>query len=159
VRYVAPLLCSLSLVVSLEAGADAASLPPVLDELAAPFSESQAGGIGCLVGVVAAGGAMTYMLGGVGPALASLSAPLPAARVLEGGAAAAFVFSSACYVGVALAPLAMLAYTSVIDSLAGIPGPGGGVTLAQPQPKAGGGPAAAGFGVTGGAGGAGRQLR
>jgi hypothetical protein len=87
-----------------------------MDELASPFTESEVSGIGCLVVSVAVGGAMTYLFGGVRSVVATLSAPMAPARILEGSAAAAFVFSSACYIGVALAPLAMLTYTSIVDS-------------------------------------------
>ena len=48
---------------------------------------------------------------------AALQGPIPPVRVLEGGAALAFLVSSACYVGQALAPVAMLGWTSVTEML------------------------------------------
>jgi hypothetical protein len=75
------------------------------------------GGIGCLVATTTTGGVLTYLMGGIGRVVASLQGPLPAPRVLEGAAAAAFVFSSVCYIGAALAPVAMMAYTSVADRI------------------------------------------
>lgn len=87
------------------------------DELAMPFTESESGGIGCVIASLAVGSSMVYLMGGWGPIMAALTAPLHPIRVLEGGAAVAFVFSSACYIGVALAPLTMVTYTAVTDSL------------------------------------------
>jgi hypothetical protein len=92
--------------------------PPILDELSSPFTESEAGGIGCLATSLAVGGALTYLLGGVGAVTSLLATPMPPARVLEGGAAAAFIFSSTCYIGVALAPLAMMTYVAIADRFA-----------------------------------------
>ncbi|KOR31253.1 hypothetical protein TI04_01840 [Achromatium sp. WMS2] len=91
-------------------------VPPIADELASPFTEMEAGGIGCVVASLALGGGMLYMLGGFGPVISAITSPMPPVRVLEGSAAAAFVFSSACYIGVTLSPITMLTYTAIVDS-------------------------------------------
>lgn len=101
----------------LTAGAQARHPRPILDELASPLSESELGGVGCLVGTTAVGGALVYLLGGWGAIAGHLGGPLPAARVLEGAAAGAFIFSSACYVGAALAPVAAMAHDSMTAPL------------------------------------------
>jgi len=116
-------LCLLALCAPPPAVALDYRLPLVMDELASPFTESEVGGIGCLVASIAVGGAITYLLGGVRSVVTTLATPMPPTRVLEGSAAAAFVFSSACYIGVALAPLAMLTYTSIVDNFAYGPAP------------------------------------
>ncbi|KOR30141.1 hypothetical protein TI03_00250 [Achromatium sp. WMS1] len=95
--------------------------PPIPDELASPFTESEAGGIGCLVVSLAVGSGMVYLLGGVEPIMATLATKLPAGQIIEGSAAIAFVFSSACYIGAVLAPITMATYTAVIDSM--VPAP------------------------------------
>ncbi|CAK0768244.1 membrane hypothetical protein [Gammaproteobacteria bacterium] len=90
---------------------------PIIDQLTSPFTDSELGGIGCLTATTATGGMLVYLLGGFGRIAASMQGPLPSTRVMEGTAAAAFIFSSACYVGAALAPVAMMAYTSITDNL------------------------------------------
>lgn len=117
-RALPTFLCLLTLCVSQPVAALSYQVPPILDELASPFTEAEAGGIGCLVASATIGGIMTYMFGGIRPVMAALSTPMAPTRVLEGSAAAAFVFSSACYIGVALAPLAMVTYTSIVDQFA-----------------------------------------
>jgi len=92
-------------------------LPPVIDALTAPFSEGELAGIGCLVGTVTATGMVLVLAGGTGSVAQALQGPLPAVRVLEGGAALAFLVSSACYVGQALAPLTLLGWTAVAERL------------------------------------------
>ncbi len=121
IRLLPPSLAGILLAANLGLSTTASAetrLPPVVDQLATPFTESEATGLGCLVASVAAGGAMTYLMGGMGVAMAALSGPLPPVRVVEGSAALAFVFSSACYVGVALSPLVVATYTSVTDWIA-----------------------------------------
>ena len=90
---------------------------PILDELASPLSESELSGVGCLVGTAAIGGTLIYLLGGFGAITGHLGGPIPAARVLEGAAAGAFIFSSACYVGAALAPVVAMTYDTLKNPL------------------------------------------
>ncbi|CAK0771594.1 membrane hypothetical protein [Gammaproteobacteria bacterium] len=90
---------------------------PLIEELASPYTDSELGGLGCLTASAATTGTLVYLLGGLGRIVSSLRGPLPPARVMEGTAAMAFIFSSACYVGAALAPVAMMAYNSVTDRL------------------------------------------
>lgn len=92
-------------------------LPPVIDALTAPFSDSELAGLGCLVATTVAGGAVVALAGGPGAVAASLQGPFPPVRVLEGGAALAFLVSSACYVGQALAPTVALGWQSLMDLL------------------------------------------
>ena len=61
---------------------------PMVEQLVAPFTEPELGGIGCLVATTTTGGVLTYLMGGIGRVVASLQGPLPAPRVLEGAAAA-----------------------------------------------------------------------
>lgn len=93
------------------------SSPLALDELALPFTESEASGIGCIIGSLAVGSGMVYLMGGWGPVMVGLTPPLHPLRVLEGTAAISFVFSSACYLGVATAPIVMSTYTAIVDGL------------------------------------------
>lgn len=97
-------------------------MPPMV-EFTMPFTESEAGGIGCIVASTAVGSVVTYLMGGIGPIIAFLAGPMHPIQVLEVSAAAAFVFSSSCYMGVVLAPLGMLTYTSLVDSFASSPEP------------------------------------
>jgi hypothetical protein len=97
--------------------AQTSRLPPVIDAMTAPYSESELAGIGCLAGTVVAGGAVVS-LAGVGPVTAALQGPLTPLLVLEAGAAFAFLISSACYVGQALTPATMLGWSSVTGLLA-----------------------------------------
>ncbi|CAK0766599.1 hypothetical protein CCP4SC76_4570001 [Gammaproteobacteria bacterium] len=60
---------------------------------------------------------MVYLLGGFGTIASNLGGHLPATRVLEGAAAGAFIFSIACYVGAALAPVVAMAYDTLTNSL------------------------------------------
>ena len=96
-------------------------LPPVIDALTAPFSDNELAGMGCLVATTLAGGAVVALAGGPGVVAAALQAPLPPVRLLEGGAALAFLVSSACYVGQALTPLAALGWDAVSDLLTSPP--------------------------------------
>jgi hypothetical protein len=93
-------------------------LPPVIDAITAPFSDSELAGLGCLVGTTVASGAVVALAGGPGMVAAALQGPLSPVRVLEGGAALAFLVSSACYVGQALAPVARLGWEGLTDMLA-----------------------------------------
>ena len=101
----------------LTAQAQSTRLPPVIESLTEPFSDGELAGIGCLAGTVVASGAVIALGGGPGAMAAALQGPIPPVRVLEGGAALAFLVSSACYVGQALAPVAMLGWTSVTEML------------------------------------------
>jgi len=92
--------------------------PPIHDELTSPFTETEANGIGCLAVSLGVGSGMVYLLGGVQPIMATLATRLPMWQVIEGSAAIAFVFSSACYIGAVLAPISMATYTAIIDSIA-----------------------------------------
>lgn len=112
------LLALSMLAVPLAAQAQTSRLPPVIDALTAPLSDGELAGIGCLVGTVVAGGAVVALAGGPGPVALALQGPLPPVRVLEGGAAMAFLVSSACYVGQALAPTVVLGWTTLTDLLA-----------------------------------------
>ena len=91
--------------------------PPVFDQLASPFTESELGGIGCLVSSAAATGIMVWLIGGPGAVAAALGTASSPAMILQGAAAGAFLYSSACYIGQALSPLALLTYNSVGDRL------------------------------------------
>ncbi len=113
--------------------------PPVFDELASPFTESEIGGLGCFVATVATGVGMTALMGGGSAVVAALGGVTTPRAVLEASAASAFVFSSACYVGQALAPVAMMGFYSVLDGLLAprLPAHGGGSAASvstDPQP-------------------------
>ncbi len=99
------------------APAQTSRLPPVIDALTAPLSDGELAGIGCLVGTVLASGTVVALAGGPGSVALALQGPLPPVRVLEGGAAMAFLVSSACYVGQALAPAVMLGWTTLTDMI------------------------------------------
>jgi len=89
---------------------------PLLEEPPNTFSDAELGGIGCLVASTAISGGMLYLMGGIGTALTSMTPPIHPAIVLEGSAAVAFVLSSACYIGVALAPVVVSTYGSISNS-------------------------------------------
>ena len=118
-RLAAPAALSVLLAAAVAAPAAAQTsrvAPPVFDQLASPFTESEIGGIGCAVASLGAGAGMLGLIGG--PAAITVGAGVLTPRgVLEASAALAFVFSSACYVGQAMAPVVMLGVTSVIDRL------------------------------------------
>jgi hypothetical protein len=97
--------------------AQTSRLPPVIDAMTAPYSETELAGIGCLAGTVAAGGTVVA-LAGVGTVATALQGPLSPLLILEAGAALAFLVSSACYVGQALTPVTMLGWSSVTGLLA-----------------------------------------
>ena len=97
--------------------AQTSRLPPVIDAMTAPYSESELGAMGCLAGTVVAGGVVVAVAGG-SAIMSSLQGPLPPIRVLEGGAALAFLLSSACYVGQAVTPAAMVGWSSIMDLFA-----------------------------------------
>lgn len=97
--------------------AQTSRLPPVIDAMTSPYSESELAGIGCLAGTVVAGGTVVA-LAGVGTVATALQGPLSPLLVLEAGAALAFLVSSACYVGQALTPATMLGWSSVTDLFA-----------------------------------------
>ena len=92
-------------------------LPPVIDALTAPLSDNEMAGIGCLVATTVAGGTVMALVGGPAAVAAALQGPISPVRVLEGGAALAFLVSSACYVGQALTPVVALGWETVTDML------------------------------------------
>ncbi len=96
-------------------------LPPVVEALTAPLSENEQAGIGCLVATVVTSGAVVALAGGPGVVAAALQGPIPPVRILEGGAALAFLVSSACYVGQALTPVVLLGWETVTDLLTSPP--------------------------------------
>lgn len=77
------------------------------------LSESEAGGVGCAVAMVAAGAVTVQIMGGPAAVAALLSGPVLPLYVLEAGAASAFLLSSACYIGQAMTPLGSLAINSI----------------------------------------------
>jgi hypothetical protein len=99
--------------------AQAPRSPPVFDQLASPFTDSEVGGIGCAVVTSAAGAGILAGMGGPAALGAALRGVLTPRAVLEAAAATAFVASSACYVGQALAPIVTLGWLSVLDALSG----------------------------------------
>jgi hypothetical protein len=101
---------------SIPSMAQTSRLPPVIDAMTAPYSESELGGIGCLAGTLLAGGTVVALAGG-GAVVTALQGPLTPLLILEGGAALAFLMSSACYVGQALTPVTMLGWASVTGLL------------------------------------------
>lgn len=90
---------------------------PLLYEPIDPGRKADVGGIGCLVGTIGVSAGMIYLMGGIGPTIASMSPPLYPGVVLEGSAAVSFVLSSVCYLGVILAPLAVDAYAVISESV------------------------------------------
>ena len=108
---VAGLVCLLAA----PAQAQSSRLPPVMEALTAPLSDGELAGLGCLASVTASSAAVVALSGGLGAITAALSGPLPPVDVLQGGAALAFLVSSACYVGQALAPAAMMGWESLTD--------------------------------------------
>lgn len=133
-RRAPPVLLVLALLLAaLPARAQTSRLPPAIEAMTAPLSEAELGGIGCLLGV-AAGGAAVLALIGPGAAMAALQGPLLAGEVLHGGAALAFLLSSACYIGVAAAPVAAYGWATLGDELlspAPAPPTGTGIPLAS----------------------------
>ena len=119
VRPYRPFLAGLLMVSLLPSPSTAQSsrLPPVIDAMTAPYSDTELAGMGCLAGTVVAGGTVVA-LAGVGPVATALQGPLSPLLVLEAGAALAFLVSSACYVGQALTPVTMLGWSSLTDMLA-----------------------------------------
>lgn len=100
------------------ASAQTPRMPPVFDQLASPFTDSEIGAIGCLVASTAVGAGMLGMMGGpAGLRLALQGVVITPRAVLEAAAAGAFVFSSACYVGQAAAPAVMLGWITALDGL------------------------------------------
>ncbi len=97
--------------------AQAPRMPPVFDTLASPFTESEIGGIGCAVASAGVGAGMIGMMGGPAALRAGLQVAITPRTVLEASAAVAFVFSSACYVGQAMAPVVAMGLTALLDSL------------------------------------------
>jgi hypothetical protein len=103
------------------AAAQAPRSPPAFDPLGSAFTETEIGGLGCLTATVGSGLAMVGLVGGPGAMRAAMVGVTMSPRtVLEVSAALAFVFSSACYVGQALAPVISLGATEVGDRLAAI---------------------------------------
>ena len=98
------------------AAAHAPRMPPVFDQLASPFTESEVGGIGCAVASLGAGAGMIGLMGGPAALRVGMQGVLSPRAVLEASAAVAFVFSSACYVGQAMAPVVLLGWMNLFDS-------------------------------------------
>ncbi|MEI8395739.1 MAG: hypothetical protein WCF85_13435 [Rhodospirillaceae bacterium] len=98
-------------------------MPPVFDQLASPFTETEVGGMGCLVTTAAVGVGMLALMGGPRTMVGAMHGFLTPRAVLEGTAAGAFVFSSACYVGQAVAPLMLLVATGLFDRFSPLPAP------------------------------------
>lgn len=88
-----------------------------LDQLVTPFTDSELSGVGCLTASTLTGGVLVYLMGGVSRIAASMQGQMPPMRVMEGAAAASFIFSSVCYIGAALAPVAMMTYSSIMDNI------------------------------------------
>jgi hypothetical protein len=108
---------------AMPAAAQSRAAPPVFDQLASPFTESELGGVGCLIASAAATGIMLWLMGGptaVATAIGGVASP---SLALQGAAAGAFVYSSACYIGQALSPLGLLTYNKLIDGAAGSASP------------------------------------
>lgn len=76
------------------------------------FTDAEAAGIGCGVGMAVAGAATVYFMGGVAATGAAAGRILPI-HVLEIGAATAFLLSSACYIGQVMTPFGTLMYNSL----------------------------------------------
>ncbi|MBI1208237.1 MAG: hypothetical protein GC191_13245 [Azospirillum sp.] len=110
------LLCG---VIATPATAQTRKAPPVFDQFASPFTESELGGIGCLVASAAATGLTVWLMGGLGNIATAMEGVPSPSWVLQGAAAGAFVYSSACYIGQALSPLALLTYYTIADGVAG----------------------------------------
>ena len=115
----------------LTAQAQTSRLPPIIDQLTSPLSDGELGGLGCLAGIAASGGALVA-LAGAGPVAAVLEGPIPPVVVLQGGAALAFMVSSACYVGQAVAPVAALGWNTITDMLTPVARPGASPTAGSP---------------------------
>jgi len=110
--------CALAPLVAVPVAAQTPRMPPVFDQLASPFTDSEIGGIGCAVASGAIGAGMLGLMGGpAGLRAALVGVAITPRAVLEASAAGAFVFSSACYVGQAVAPVVMLGWTTLLDSL------------------------------------------
>ena len=108
---------ALALLIALPAAAQAPRVPPVFDQLASPFTDSEIGGMGCLVASGAVGIGMLGLIGGPGALTVAVQGMITPRTVLEASAASAFVFSSSCYIGQALAPVVSLATTALYDML------------------------------------------
>jgi hypothetical protein len=103
------------------AAAQTPRVPPAFDPFASPLTETELTGFGCVAASALTAGALAWALGGAGAVVGALRVPMSQLRVMEAAAATAFIFSSACYVGQATAPLAFLLYTSVADRVAPLP--------------------------------------
>ncbi|MEI6984626.1 MAG: hypothetical protein WCK65_00715 [Rhodospirillaceae bacterium] len=112
-----PLLALLTLLVAAPAAAQAPRVPPVFDQLASPFTDGETGGIGCLAVSAVTAAVMVALVGGPSVLRSAVTSLITPRDVLEASAATAFVFSSACYVGQATAPVAMLGYFNLLDLL------------------------------------------
>ena len=113
--FVSLLAGVVALAVAAPAAAQAPRVPPIFDQLASPFTETEIGGFGCLVASTAVGAGMLALMGGPGALKTALQGVVSPRTVLEASAASAFVFSSACYVGQAAAPVVMLGFTTLLD--------------------------------------------
>ena len=108
---------ALALSLALPAEAQTSRVPPVFDQLASPFTDSEIGGIGCMVASTAVGVGMLGLVGGFSGLRVAVQGMITPRTVLEASAAGAFVFSSTCYIGQAVAPVIMFGYTALLDSL------------------------------------------
>ncbi len=118
-RFIQSIVATVAIVAALAGApalAQAPRMPPVFDQLASPFTESEVGGIGCAVASLGAGAGMVGLMGGPAVLRAGMGGTFSPRSVLEGSAAVAFVFSSACYVGQALAPVVLLGWMTLFDS-------------------------------------------
>ena len=117
IRHATVCVLSAWLIVS-PAAAQNHAAPPVFDQLASPFTESELGGIGCLISSAATTGILVWLVGGPAAAAAAIGSVTTPSLALQGAAAGAFVYSSACYIGQALSPLGLLTYNSIMDGVA-----------------------------------------
>lgn len=103
------------------APAGATRLPPTLRALIAPLAGGEDGGKGCLAGVALGGIVLLALAGGPGAVAVALTGPLAAAELVQGGAALAFLGTSACYVGHTTSPVAALSWSGLLAWLSTAP--------------------------------------
>ena len=94
--------------------AEATRLPPTLRALIAPLAGGEDGGKGCLAGMALGGIVLLALAGGPGAVAVALTGPLAAAEMVQGGAALAFLGTSACYVGHTTSPVAALSWSGLL---------------------------------------------
>lgn len=120
VRWIVPAV-ALSLAGFQAAQAQTMRQRPLFDPLTSELTESEIGSVGCAVATGLSGVAVMGLMGGPGAVRAMMALATPQ-HVLEISAAAAFLFSSACYVGQATAPMVTYLTTRAFDSYEGQPG-------------------------------------